>query len=587
VWKAAGMDMSKVDFRWSSEDINNHAKDYWRRVIDIGRKNTVARMKKCCQIMGRQEGTLSSAQILYPLMQCADIFHLKADVCQLGLDQRKVNMLAREYCDSIGRKLKPVILSHHMLSGLAKGMGKMSKSNPDSAIFMEDTPEDVARKIDAAFCPRVAQQATEYTEDGAMVASDGINPCLDYVNCCCFSVEGGSFTAGGVTYKSYAEVEAAFVAETLSEAALKTGLVQVINALLQPVRDHFANDAHAKSVLEQVISFRSAGKEPTPAAAPAPEAPSAPCMVAWMPVAFHVPLSSAVAIVDQLNAHAALGEGRRTVLVLPDWSAYAASQAGGEEKEIDAAIAVHEALVRGLGLSADVEVRKQSEFILADPNAYWLGVIAAGRGFSLGEIETALGGAVPDAGHIVAALMRLADIKALQATEVVAVSAADVELSKLASKFTCGVCSPAASAAPAPFRPSLCDPAAAPTTADDWFYCDEPELDARRKLKKAYAAPEDDQSTIAELGCWMIRSGKPVKVSRPENNGGNKEYTEPAELLADCKSGALHPGDLKGAVSPMVMEATKPMRDLLGSPEVKKALTVIKNAEKKAAKAKK
>ena len=34
------------------------------------------------------------------------------------MDQRKVNMLAREYCDDIKRKLKPVILSHAMLPGL-------------------------------------------------------------------------------------------------------------------------------------------------------------------------------------------------------------------------------------------------------------------------------------------------------------------------------------------------------------------------------------------------------------------------------------------------------------------------------------
>ena len=50
----------------------------------------VARIKKCCQIMGRQEGTLTAAQILYPIMQCTDIFFLRADICQLGVDQRKV-----------------------------------------------------------------------------------------------------------------------------------------------------------------------------------------------------------------------------------------------------------------------------------------------------------------------------------------------------------------------------------------------------------------------------------------------------------------------------------------------------------------
>merc|ERR1719197_2239376 len=104
--------------------------------------------------MGRLEDTLTAAQILYPIMQCTDIFFLRADICQLGVDQRKVNMLAREYCDAAGIKLKPVILSHHMLYGLKAGQAKMSKSDPDSAIFMEDETEDVERKITNAFCPR-------------------------------------------------------------------------------------------------------------------------------------------------------------------------------------------------------------------------------------------------------------------------------------------------------------------------------------------------------------------------------------------------------------------------------------------------
>jgi tyrosyl-tRNA synthetase len=46
---------------------------------------------------------------------------VQADICQLGMDQRKVNMLAREYCDMVKIKFKPVILSHHMLMGLKEG----------------------------------------------------------------------------------------------------------------------------------------------------------------------------------------------------------------------------------------------------------------------------------------------------------------------------------------------------------------------------------------------------------------------------------------------------------------------------------
>lgn len=91
---------------------------------------------------------------------------MQADICQLGLDQRKVNMLAREYCDQTKRKLKPIIVSHPMLPGLKEGQEKMSKSDPDSAIFMEDSAEEVRIKIKKAFCPP------------AVVAG---NPCLGYV----------------------------------------------------------------------------------------------------------------------------------------------------------------------------------------------------------------------------------------------------------------------------------------------------------------------------------------------------------------------------------------------------------------------
>ncbi len=79
---------------------------------------------------------------------------MQADICQLGMDQRKVNMLAREYCETIKpKRFKPVILSHKMMPGLLEGQEKMSKSDPNSAIFMEDTEQEVKTKIKRAFCP--------------------------------------------------------------------------------------------------------------------------------------------------------------------------------------------------------------------------------------------------------------------------------------------------------------------------------------------------------------------------------------------------------------------------------------------------
>jgi tyrosyl-tRNA synthetase len=107
------MKLHNVKFLWASDEINNNANDYWLKVMDIARRNNLNRIKRCATIMGRsEEEDFAVAQMLYPCMQCTDIFYLKADICQLGMDQRKVNMLAREYCDDIKQKDKPVILSH-------------------------------------------------------------------------------------------------------------------------------------------------------------------------------------------------------------------------------------------------------------------------------------------------------------------------------------------------------------------------------------------------------------------------------------------------------------------------------------------
>ena len=82
-------------------------------------------------------------------------------------------MLARDYCTD---PIKPVILSHHMLLGLREGQEKMSKSDPDSAIFMEDQEADVKRKITKGYCP---EKELERPDDKGKMKK--INPIMDYV----------------------------------------------------------------------------------------------------------------------------------------------------------------------------------------------------------------------------------------------------------------------------------------------------------------------------------------------------------------------------------------------------------------------
>ena len=255
VWKAIGMDMDGVEFHWTSDEINERSDEYWPLVMDIARLNNLKRIIRCSQIMGRAEAgedgmpnlNLTAAQIFYPCMQCADIFFLKADICQLGMDQRKVNMLAREYCDLKKKKLKPIILSHHMLSGLLQGQEKMSKSDPSSAIFMEDSESDVKTKIKKAFCPPQEVEA---------------NPCLEYIKYVVlpwfghFKVARKEENGGDVKYETYEALEADYKSGALHPGDLKPALTKAINSILQPVRDHFKNNNQAKQLLKQIKSYK-------------------------------------------------------------------------------------------------------------------------------------------------------------------------------------------------------------------------------------------------------------------------------------------------------------------------------------------
>eukprot|EP00915_Cephaloidophora_sp_WS-2016_P001082 GHVH01001494.1.p1 GENE.GHVH01001494.1~~GHVH01001494.1.p1 ORF type:complete len:380 (-),score=65.58 GHVH01001494.1:37-1176(-) len=249
VWKASGMKMDNVRFIWTSEEINKDPDGYWMRVMNIAMNSSISRVKRCGQIMGRAEGDEQpAAQIFYPVMQAADIFYIGADICQLGMDQRKVNMLARDYCDSVKMRFKPVILSHGMVPGLIEGQEKMSKSNPDSAIFMEDSNADIKRKVKRAFCPLGD-------------ASDA-NPCVQYVEQFVFGKFGkfdvvrSDENGGNKTYESVAEFKADVESSSLHPGDLKAALTEALIKMITPVREHFENDPDAKKLLAEIKKFQ-------------------------------------------------------------------------------------------------------------------------------------------------------------------------------------------------------------------------------------------------------------------------------------------------------------------------------------------
>ena len=254
VWNLCGMDTKNIEFIWANKLLEE--KEYWKKVMNIARASTVNRIIRCGQIMGRSESeVLSASQILYPCMQAADIFELEADITQLGMDQRKVNVLAREIAPKL-KFQKPVVISHHMLMGLSeppKTEGKdrilelkMSKSKPETAIFMTDSEENINKKIKKAYCPE------KELED---------NPILEYCKYIIFDkfnvmeIKRPEKFGGNITLESYPELEKIFLKGDLHPADLKTAVAYYLNEAIKPIREAFKKNMKLKKLRNTINKF--------------------------------------------------------------------------------------------------------------------------------------------------------------------------------------------------------------------------------------------------------------------------------------------------------------------------------------------
>ncbi|MGC8929019.1 MAG: tyrosine--tRNA ligase [Candidatus Woesearchaeota archaeon] len=254
-WKACGLKTESVSFVWANELISKP--DYWKKVMRIATNSTLKRIVRCGQIMGRKEDeVLKASQILYPCMQAADIFELDVDICQLGLDQRKVNILARELAPKLGYK-KPVAVHHHMLLGLQTKKVeskdkieqvielKMSKSKPETAIFMTDDEKTVFDKMMKAYCPE------KIIEN---------NPVIEYCKYIIFEkyekiIIQRSEKYGGNLEVNYKELVEKYSKGEIHPLDLKRAVAECINEMLVPIRTHFEKNRRARELLEEVSKY--------------------------------------------------------------------------------------------------------------------------------------------------------------------------------------------------------------------------------------------------------------------------------------------------------------------------------------------
>ncbi|KAH9256151.1 hypothetical protein BASA81_005939 [Batrachochytrium salamandrivorans] len=597
VWKAAGMDLAKVEILWASDEIVRRSADYMTTVCDIARRFTLARLVKCCQIMGRKEGNLTAAQVLYPLMQCADVFFLQADVCQLGMDQRKVNMLARDYAHSAGKRFKPVILSHHMLFGLKQGQEKMSKSDADSAIFMEDTKSEVERKINSAYCPTSGPELL-------------VNPLLDYIQHICFHPQNSVEFAQG-KFTTPKQVVEALESGMVSPDELKRDLAEHLNLLLEPVRAKFGEPgSRPKELLELVTQYKA---EAVAAALvqPNPELdlpedveiararrkqdkpeirrvkPSklagakAGTVVFLPPPRMHsgIVLEDVVSCVVRLSAPVTDGEGPR-VLFVSDYgmicqNCLADGDTANKKKqnedsprqEIEAYVQVFLQSVKLL-ISPEISyvVIKQSELMGEDPLNYLLCVINVGRAFKLDAVCDFVckpGDTEPQVGPIIASLFMVADVLALGPPSQIVHSTAEegrlVSLcqaffdTEFASKYDCGGPSPVRVPVSVPDLRMLRTEDATANVESIPFVIDD---GVKKKLKLAFCEEGNVQFNpllSGWLALWEVEALKHLfqptfQVTRPAEFGGNVVFSSCKQVFAALADKTLHPGDFKSTL---------------------------------------
>jgi tyrosyl-tRNA synthetase len=228
--EAAGADPENIEFVQGREFELDA--DYSLDLLRMAADTTISRVQRAGSEVVRQSENPKLGGLMYPLMQTLDIDALDADIAYGGIDQRGIYMLSRELFKERDEK-PPVCVFAPLLSGLAGG--KMSASDATSKVNLTDSPEEVAEKLDGAYCPQ------------GEVTGNGVLEYLQYLVFPILDERGEDFEierpeqyGGDLTYESYDELETDFVSEDLHPQDLKNAAAEYISMAIDPIRERFA-----------------------------------------------------------------------------------------------------------------------------------------------------------------------------------------------------------------------------------------------------------------------------------------------------------------------------------------------------------
>ena len=217
-------------------DLYEQKKEYWSELVKFTKHMSLARTMRTLTIMGRSENEekIDLAKLLYPPMQAIDIHSLDLDIVHAGMDQRKIHMLVREIFPKMKWKV-PVAVHHRLLPGLSKPadsndsqLGKMSKSDPNSGVFIHNTDKEIQTKIKKAWCEEGNIQNNPLLEIAKQVIFHEFNE---------IKVERPEKFGGNVSYQNYSQLENDFKEKALHPTDLKQTVGQYLVKIIAPIRD--------------------------------------------------------------------------------------------------------------------------------------------------------------------------------------------------------------------------------------------------------------------------------------------------------------------------------------------------------------
>ena len=240
----------QLRFYWASQLMDSG--DYWARVLRCSKGATLPMVRKTFTIMGRDEASSDHdlSKFYYPAMQAADIFELDIDVAIGGMDQRKAHMFMRDMASKWNWK-KATCLHTPILSSLkASGVRmdsfdhKMSKSDPNGALLLHDSPEKVQKKMKKAYLDPEDPQSPVYE-----LAEHVVFPEFGHIQ-----VTPNPKFGEPSTWNDLESFRAAVMDGTLHPFDAKMGVAAGVASGLSSIAEHFEANPEAYETMLNITS---------------------------------------------------------------------------------------------------------------------------------------------------------------------------------------------------------------------------------------------------------------------------------------------------------------------------------------------